>query len=178
MTTTQLPVQAATTFEVRPIDPEVVCQLQTMGDLGRAPRFIQEVEGGSPLRCCLRLSRSGEQIALVSYAPLRRWARAAGVHPGAYDEVGPVFIHAGRCDGAQAGGYPVDFLGSERMFRGYGSDGSILFGRRVAVGELLDQAGADRVLGEVFADDRVAVVHARAVEFGCFTFEVARVPRA
>lgn len=178
MTTTQPPVQAATTFEVRPIDPEVVCQLQTMDDLGRAPRFIEEVEGGSPLRCCLRLSRPGERSALVSYAPLRRWARAAGVHPGAYDEVGPVFIHAGRCDRAYAGGYPVEFLGSERVFRAYGADGSILFGRRAGAGELVDQADADGVLGEVFADERVAVVHARAVEFGCFTFEIARVPRA
>ncbi|MGW3510169.1 DUF1203 domain-containing protein, partial [Streptomyces sp. NPDC000994] len=29
---------------------------------------------GAPLRCCLRRSEPGERIALVSYAPLRRWA--------------------------------------------------------------------------------------------------------
>jgi Protein of unknown function (DUF1203) len=174
MTTTQLHATRPTTFEVHPIAPGVVCQLQTLDDLGRAPRFIRDEEGGSPLRCCLRLSRPGDEIMLASYAPLRRWALERGIDPGAYDEAGPVFIHAGLCDGARGSGFPVDFLGAERMFRAYGENGSILFGRRVGPGEIADQASAERVLGEVFADERVAVVHARAIEFGCFTFEIRR----
>ena len=50
-----------------------------------------------PIRCCLGRSRPYETIALVSYAPLRRWARETGARPGPYDEVGPVFIHPEEC---------------------------------------------------------------------------------
>ncbi len=167
-------VTATTTFEVRPIEPGVVCQLQVLDDAGRAPRYIIDDEGGKPLRCCLRLSEPGEQIALVSYAPLRRWALHLGIDPGAYDELGPVFIHSGICDGTRGDGFPADFTGAERMFRAYGSNGGILFGRLAGPAELADQAGAERVLEEIFADPGVAAVHARAVGFGCFTFEIRR----
>ena len=40
--------------------------------------------------------------------------------------------------------------------------------------ELADHAAAGRMLSGLFADPEVAVVHARALEFGCFTFEVRR----
>ena len=35
-------------------------------------------------------------------------------------------------------------------------------------------AAAEQALAELFEDPDVAFVHARAVEFGCFTFEVRR----
>ncbi len=165
---------AATRFEVRAIDPGVLEQLRVLDDAGHAPRQVIDETGGSPLRCCLRKSQPGESIALVSYAPLRRWARQNAADPGPYDEIGPVFIHPGRCDGPGGSGYPADFLGIRRVFRTYRPDGTILGGRLAAGEELRDQAAADRLLAEVFADRQVAVVHARAVEFGCFTFEIAR----
>ncbi len=77
MTTTQVQEQETTAdgeFEVRAIDEDVVAQLMVSDDAGNAPRVKVEDEGGSPLRCCLRASRPGERVALVSYAPLRRWA--------------------------------------------------------------------------------------------------------
>jgi len=126
-------------------------------------------EGGSPLRCCLRHSTPGERIALVSYAPLRRWAAETGVDPGAYDEQGPVFIHAEAeaCAGPGAGeGYP--FAGAHRVLRRYSGEGRILGGR-------LEEALGEGAFEEAFADPEVAVVHVRAVEYGCFLYEVRRV---
>ncbi|GAA3304049.1 hypothetical protein GCM10020295_54180 [Streptomyces cinereospinus] len=74
-------------------------ELRDADDAGRVMTAVTDEEGGAPLRCCLRRSEAGERIALVSYAPLRRWAAETGVDPGAYDEQGPVFIHAEDCAG-------------------------------------------------------------------------------
>ena len=46
---------------------------------------------GEPLRCCLRYAELGGQITLISYAPFD--------HPSVWTEVGPVYVHAERCDG-------------------------------------------------------------------------------
>jgi Protein of unknown function (DUF1203) len=48
-------------------------------------RLSQEtvVEGGSPLRCCLRETGRGDRVLLMAYTP-------PGTH-GAYAERGPVF---------------------------------------------------------------------------------------
>jgi hypothetical protein len=157
------------TFVVRPIDADVVADLRRCDDAGRAPLPVVDSDGGSPLRCCLRASRPGEALLLVSYAPLRRWAAARGVDPAAYDEVGPVFIHAEPCDGATGDGYPRDFRRSPRVFRAYDGNGRILDGRLAQPDE-----DPERVIAELLADERVAVVHARALGFGCFTFAVQR----
>jgi hypothetical protein len=69
---------------------------------------------------------------------------------------------------------PQELLGSTRVFRAYRADGSILGGRLAAGDEVADQVVAGQVLSELLADPEVAVVHARALEFGCFTFEVRR----
>ncbi|MDI1460736.1 DUF1203 domain-containing protein [Catellatospora sp. KI3] len=90
-------------YVVKAISAEVVGQLRRFDDARRPPRLSVDAEGGAPLRCCLRRSRAGETLALVSYAPLRRWAADTGADPGPYDEVGPVFIHAEPCDGVSPG---------------------------------------------------------------------------
>ena len=166
--------QISTRFAVRAIDADVVRQLLQTDDAGNPPRLLIDEEGGSPLRCCLRLTRPGERIALVSYAPLRRWARETGAEPGPYDEVGPVFVHAEPCPGPAGTGYPQELAGGRRMLRAYSAAGTILGGRMLEAGTDHDAAAAGAVLAEMFADPRIAVVHARAVEFGCFTFEVRR----
>ncbi|HUD37668.1 MAG TPA: DUF1203 domain-containing protein [Streptosporangiaceae bacterium] len=164
-----------TRYEVRAIRPDVLGQLRVRDDAGRTPRLVTNADGDRPpLRCCLRGARPGEEIALVSYAPLRRWAASAGADPGPYDELGPVFIHPAPCEGPAGNGFPPDLLGSGRVFRAYGAGGSILFGRLATADEITDASAADRVIDDVFADPRVAVVHARAVEYGCFTFEIRR----
>ncbi|MFD4880653.1 DUF1203 domain-containing protein [Streptomyces sp. NPDC058420] len=155
-----------TTHTPRPIDPTVLKELRSADDAGRGMVPALDEEGGAPLRCCLRRSAPGERIALVSYAPLRRWAAETGGEPGAYDEQGPVFIHAEECGGPSAGsGYP--FAGSHRTLRRYSAEGHILGGELV---DTLDDAAFTRA----FTDPAVALVHVRAVEYGCFFYEVRR----
>ncbi|MFI1353013.1 DUF1203 domain-containing protein [Streptomyces sp. NPDC020898] len=162
------------TYAVRPIGPLILKRLRSADDAGRQLVPVQDEEGGSPLRCCLRHSAPGEHIALVSYAPLRRWAAETGAEPGAYDEQGPVFIHAEAeaCGGPAAGeGYP--FARARRVLRRYSGEGRILGGRLVEpVGEGADAFG--EAFAEAFADPEVAVVHVRTVEYGCFLYEVRR----
>jgi Protein of unknown function (DUF1203) len=179
MTITQAQASGASTtaaFEIRGIDPGVLARLRVTDDAGHSPRLVTEGAGGSPLRCCLRTSKPGERIALVSYAPLRPWAEETGADPGPYDEVGPVFIHPEPCGGPSGTGYPEDYIGWSRMFRAYRADGTILLGRLASADDVGDLAAAHRCVGEILADPEVAVVHARAIEFGCFTFEIRRIP--
>ncbi|MFJ6898323.1 DUF1203 domain-containing protein [Streptomyces hokutonensis] len=155
-----------TTYTARPIDPTVLKELRSADDAGRRMVPVLDEEGGAPLRCCLRRSDPGERIALVSYAPLRRWAAETGVDPGAYVEVGPVFVHAEECGGPAAGSaYP--FADAHRVLRRYSADGHILGGELV---DTLDEDAFQRA----FDDPAVELVHVRAVEYGCFFYEVQR----
>ncbi|ETK37927.1 DUF1203 domain-containing protein [Microbispora sp. ATCC PTA-5024] len=160
-------------FEIRAIEPAVLDQLRKTDDAGREPRVIADEEGGAPLRCCLRRSAPGETIMLVSYAPLRRWAAETGADPGPYEELGPVFVHAEPCEGPEPG-YPESMGGPHRVMRAYRPDGSILDGHLLDGGRSADASAASALLGELFDDPGVAVVHMRAVEFGCFMFEARR----
>ncbi|MEU6326806.1 DUF1203 domain-containing protein [Streptomyces sp. NPDC047049] len=171
-----------TDYAALPIPETALRQLRVTDDAGRpAEPFTAREDGvpqdavGAPLRCCLREVRAGERVALVSYAPLRRWAAATGAEPGAYDEQGPVFIHAGACGGPDgaAGRYPAMSAGSLRVLRRYNARGQITGGRYLEVPEDA-RAAFDAALGEAFADPRTALVHVRAVEYGCFHFEVRR----
>ncbi|GGS71987.1 hypothetical protein GCM10010240_00910 [Streptomyces griseoviridis] len=154
-----------TTFTAHPVPARVLAELRDCDDAGRKPVPFTDEEGGAPLRCCLRHSVPGETIALVSYAPLRRWAAATGADPGAYDEQGPVFIHAGECAGPASQELP--FTRAHRVLRRYSDQGHILGGRLV-------ERGFAAALAEAFDDPAVAFVHVRAVEYGCFYYEVRR----
>lgn len=175
MTTT---LAAPAAHRPAPIPPAVLARLRTADDAGRPARPFADDEGGAPLRCCLRRSRPGERIALVSYAPLRRWAAEAGADPGAYDEQGPVFVHAGPCagPGPDPAGHPFAETGALRAFRRYDAGGRIEGGAALRLPDDPAAAGAavERALAEAFAVPGVALVHVRAVEYGCFLYEVRR----
>ncbi|MFD8914371.1 DUF1203 domain-containing protein [Streptomyces sp. NPDC059575] len=156
-----------TTHVPRPITEPVLARLRTTDDAGRPLTAVTDPEGGAPLRCCLRRSEPGERIALISYAPLRRWAAETGAVPGAYDEQGPLFIHAEACGGPEDEG--LAFAEAHRVLRRYSRDGRILGGRLVTTPEDFEAA-----LSEAFTDPEVALVHVRAVEYGCFLYEVRR----
>lgn len=163
--------QIATGIQVSAIDAAVLSQLRERDDAGREPRLLTDDDGGSPLRCCLRRSRPGESIALVSYAPLRRWARQTGADPGPYEELGPVFIHQAPCEGPADGDAPVPLMEAHRVLRAYSAAGVILGG---TLFEPTAAPDAGAALSLALADPQVAFVHVRAVEFGCFLFEAHR----
>ncbi|MFJ5828836.1 DUF1203 domain-containing protein [Streptomyces sp. NPDC093089] len=167
-------IDAGTAYAARPVPTAVLAELRASDDAGRVPVPYVDAEGGAPLRCCLRASVPGERIALVSYAPLRRWAAETGAEPGAYDEQGPVFVHAEECGGpAPSGTYPFERVGALRAVRRYDEGGRIVGGRLLELPEV-PREGFDRAFAEAFADPAVALVHVRAVEYGCFHFEVRR----
>ncbi|MGW7365693.1 DUF1203 domain-containing protein [Streptomyces sp. NPDC054841] len=161
-------------YRPEPIDEATLGELRVRDDAGRPCRPHTDEEGGAPLRCCLRPSEAGERIALVSYAPLRRWAVATGADPGAYDEQGPVFVHAEACGGPQQNdAYPFASAGARRTARRYDARGHIVAGRVLDLGH--DPAAViESALDEAFADPEVVLVHIRAAEFGCFQYEVRR----
>jgi hypothetical protein len=166
-----------TSYEVLAIGPEVLQSLRVRDDAGNSPRVVVDEDGGTPLRCCLGRSKAGETVALVSYAPLRRWAETTGAQPGPYNEVGPVFIHlhAEDCGGigpeVSDGAVPSGVLGTRRVLRAYDADGSILRGRYI---EAEHASIVENGLAELYRDPAVAAVHLRAVEFGCFLMETRR----
>ncbi|KOV12051.1 hypothetical protein ADK60_33550 [Streptomyces sp. XY431] len=170
MTTTTSPASPApSVLTVRAIDPAVHRALLVRDDAGRPPVRSVDETGGAPLRCCLARAGAGERIALLSYAPLRRWAAETGAEPGPYEELGPVFVHDGPCEGPATGeSWPEGFHGGQRVLRAYDRRGHILGG--VVVLPETAEAGAALLL----ADPEVAVVHVRAVEYGCFMHEVRR----
>ncbi|MEU7716891.1 DUF1203 domain-containing protein [Streptomyces tibetensis] len=169
VTTTATATRTTTTpYTARPIAPPVLRELRATDDAGRPAAPFTDTEGGAPLRCCLRRSDPGERIALVSYAPLRRWAADTGATPGAYDEQGPVFIHAEDCEGPDTDALP--FTDGHRTLRRYSAEGHILGGRLVRG----TAAAVRQALTEAFDDPAVALVHVRAVEYGCFLYEVRR----
>ncbi|WP_407286575.1 DUF1203 domain-containing protein [Streptomyces sp. BP-8] len=169
-----------TTYTPLPIPAAALKELRLTDDAGRPVEpYLAREDGvpvdcvGSLLRCCLRAIRAGERVALVSYAPLRHWAARTGAAPGAYDEQGPVFIHADECgepDGDTAG-YPLARPGALRTLRRYNARGQIVGGRLLEIPQDAE-AGFDTAFAEAFADPEVALVHVRAVEYGCFLFEV------
>lgn len=164
-----------TGYEARPIGQTALKQLRETDDAGHPCVPYSATEGGDPLRCCLRGAEPGERIALVSYAPLRRWAAENWAKPGAYDEQGPVFIHAEECEGpvAEREGYPFSRAGALRAVRRYSAEGRIVGGRLLEIPAEAEH-GFDAAFAEAFADPEVALVHVRAVEYGCFHFEVRR----
>ncbi|MEV4971668.1 DUF1203 domain-containing protein [Streptomyces scopuliridis] len=170
-----------TAYTPLPIPPAALKELRDLDDAGRPVRpYLAREDGvpldcvGSPLRCCLRAIEPGDRVALVSYAPLRRWASATGAEPGAYDEAGPVFIHADACgEPRETRGYPFARPGALRTIRRYDDAGHIVGGRPFEIPDDAD-AGFDRAFEEAFAEPEVALVHVRALEYGCFLFEVRR----
>ena len=78
------------------IDPIRLDAVRTTGADGHGNQLrpFAATGEGEPLRCCLRYAEPGEQITLISYAPFE--------HPSVWREVGPVYIHAARCEGYRA----------------------------------------------------------------------------
>lgn len=126
--------------------------------------FVDE-SGEWPLRCCLRDSRPGDELAIVAWSPFP-WR-------GPYAEVGPVVVHAHPCAGAEWGDdVPPQFHGRRQILRPYGKD------RRVAY-DYIRLIEADNDLAAAIAElldiEEIDFVQARNVLSGCYSFTVERI---
>ena len=153
-----------TRFQIRAISLDYLDRIRArrVDDFGNA--FVATVntdEGGTPLRCCLREAAVGEQVALIAYRP--------ALVGGPYAEVGPVFVHAERCEGyRETDNYPAEFRHRQLLLRAYDAQGHQV-DNRIVEGE-----DAEEAIAEVFDRPEVAYLNARNVMAGCFMFEISR----
>jgi hypothetical protein len=126
----------------------------------RLEPFVAE-EDGAPLRCCLRDARAGERLLLIAHRP--------GGTAGAYREIGPVFVHAGPCDGyAEPDSYPAGFRDRQQVLRAYDGAG------RIVDAVLVDGVHAESGIARLLGRPGVATVHSRNVLYGCYMFAIGR----
>ncbi len=119
---------------------------------------------GEPLRCCLRYAASGEEITLISYAPFD--------HPSVWTEVGPVYIHAARCDGyVSTGKLPEQLATGPRVLRTYRADDSMNYDYNTVVTTEVD---LEPIIAGLLAEYSVATVHVRTLAPQCFLYAVAQ----
>jgi hypothetical protein len=156
-----------TRLQVRAIDPDRLDAVRRQRTDGHGNPFTPYPalgEGGEPLRCCLRVARAGEPIALISFAPFD--------HASPWTEVGPVYVHAERCDGPDSStGLPAQLRTGPRVLRTYRADDTMNYEHNTLVGEGQD---LEPFLDELLSLPDVATVHVRTVLPQCFLYAVTR----
>jgi len=169
MNTVEAP--AGTAFRVHAIPSTTLAEVRLAGHDRFGNDLIPLVDpaGGSPLRCCLRRSRPGEELCLIAYRPFTR--------PGPYAEAGPVFVHAGACTGyLENDAYPAGYRDWPTMvFRPYRHHAELncdaIAYDAIQMGE---GATAEALIGRIFADPTIEFIHTRNVHAGCFMFGITR----
>lgn len=153
-----------TSLLVHAIDPSRLDMVRATGTDGHGNQLrpFSATGQGEPLRCCLRYAEPGEQITLISYAPFD--------HPSVWREVGPVYIHAARCEGyTQTGRLPAQLRTGPRVLRTYRADDTMNYEHNTVVTEQADlQPIIERLLGE----PDVTTVHVRTLAPQCFLYAV------
>lgn len=149
---------------VQAIDPAHLDKVRATGADGHGNQlqpFAAEGQG-EPLRCCLRYAGRGEQITLISYAPFTR--------PSVWREVGPVYIHAARCDGYRpAGGLPGQLASGPGVLRTYRADDTMNYDHNTVV---TGEAELQPIIERLLAEPDVATVHVRTLAPQCFLYAV------
>lgn len=153
-----------TRLNVTAIDPARLDLVRSTGKDGHGNTVqpFAATGDGEPLRCCLRFAEPGEQIAVISHAQFD--------HPSVWTEVGPVFIHAERCDGYTANGdLPEQLATGPRLLRTYRSDDTMNYDHNTVVA---DQADLRPIVEGLLAQPDVATVHVRSLTAQCFVYAV------
>jgi hypothetical protein len=115
----------------------------------------------APCRVCLRISKSPEDLILLSYQPLP--------DTGPYAEIGPIFIHAERCmPYSDVESFPADFADRRLVLRAYDCEGSI------ADAVVAEPGEAPKYAAAFLEDERIAEVHVRHESYTCLDFKIVR----
>ncbi len=152
-----------TGFRIETISPTDVNDARRVGvdNLGNPVEHI-ELQGGEPLRCCLRDARPGEKAILFAYEP--------SIPTSPYREIGAVFTHAAACGGPTSlTTYPDDWRGRPQVLRAYDERGWIHPASRMH-----DGSDPEAAIADVFADPDVVQIHSRNVVYGCYMFTLRR----
>lgn len=154
----------ATGLLVKAIDAARLEMVRTTGTDGHGNRLhpFSATGEGEPLRCCLRYAEPDEQITLISYAPFE--------HPSVWREVGPVYIHASRCEGyGPSGRLPEQLASGPRVLRAYRADETMNYEHNTVVS---DQADLEPIIERLLSRADVATVHVRTLAPQCFLYAV------
>jgi hypothetical protein len=160
-------MNTATNLLVQAIDPVRLDPIYATGTDGHGNRLrpFAATGQGEPLRCCLRYAEGGEQITLISYAPFD--------HPSVWTEVGPVYIHAARCEGyTPTGQLPGQLATGPRVLRTYRADDTMNYDHNTVV---TDEADLGLIIERLLGEPDVATVHVRTLAPQCFLYSVAAV---
>jgi hypothetical protein len=152
------------TLVFEPIPPAVLEELRATGvdEAGNTLAAETDADGGNPLRCCLRETWPGERVLLIAYT--------SPGGQGAYAERGPVFVHAGQCDGyLTPDRYPPGLAHRQQVVRAYDRRGRISDGVLAADGD-----HATAIIRELFTSPDVSLIQLRNVGFGCYNCSVRR----
>ena len=150
---------------VQAIDPARLDEVRTTGADGHGNRLrpFAATGQGEPLRCCLRYAEADEQITLLSYAAFN--------HPSVWTEVGPVYIHAGRCGGyTPTSRLPEQLATGPCVLRTYRADDTMNYEHNTVV---TDEADLEPIIERLLSEPDVATVHVRTLAPQCFLFSVA-----
>lgn len=150
---------------VNAIDPARLEVVQMTGADGHGNQLhpFAATGQGEPLRCCLRYAEPGEQITLMSYAPFE--------HPSVWREVGPVYIHAARCEGyTPTGRLPDQLAIGPRVLRTYRAGDTMNYEHNTVV---TDEADLQPIIERLLGKPDVATVHVRTLAPQCFLYAVA-----
>ena len=147
---------------IHAIDPARLDAMREAGHDGHGNAFAPypATGDGEPLRCCLRDARTGESIALVSWAPF--------VEASPWREVGPVYVHAERCEGYDADGLPAELRSGPRVLRTYRPDGTMNYTHNTLVGD----EDLAPYLEKLLSLPDVGTVHVRTVLPQCYLYAV------
>ena len=154
----------ANSLLVHPIDPARLEAVRATGADGHGNQLrpFAATGQGEPLRCCLRYAEPGERITLISYAPFEE--------PSVWREVGPVYIHAARCEGYTATGRLPDQLATgPRVLRTYRADGTMNYEHNTVVTE---EADLQPIIKRLLSEPDVTTVHVRTLAPQCFLYAV------
>jgi len=149
---------------VHAIDPTRLDVIRTTGADGHGNllRPFAATGKGEPLRCCLRYAEAGEQVTLISYAPFE--------HASVWREIGPVYIHAPRCEGYTPTGWLPEQLGAgPSVLRTYRADDTMNYEHNTLVSE---EADLEPIIGRLLRNPDVATVHVRTLAPQCFLYAV------
>jgi hypothetical protein len=149
-------------FRIIPLATEIADTARSAVNSGAADHALITVDSpeSSPCRHCLRWAQPGERVILFPYAAIPPG------HP--YSEIGPIFVHAEKCERYSATDqYPAEFRNG-RVVRAYDSHYNLIDA------QVMNESEPEDVIESLFQNPDAAFVDVRSVTHGCFTLRVQR----
>jgi hypothetical protein len=134
--------------------------LPTLASSEGGVRMVAEEGDSFPCRRCLRDTRAGEAVLLISYDPF------FGDSP--YRGAGPIFVHESACERFSEGDLPDQLRGRLLSVRAY-DDGHMMVDADVVDGGELESS-----IEHTFDTTRASYLHVHYARPGCFAVRVER----